>query len=84
MLVNKLAKQMKVLTLVLKIIPAVSVSASLYPSVAMPQPAIVYTSQTNFNAPAAAAVIVGNLRFTVTVLNSNQCAFCQLKGHQKL
>ena len=81
---NKLAKQMKTLTLALKIASAVSASASLYPSVAVHQSAVAYTSQMNFGASTAAAVAAGNLRSAVVALGSNQCAFCQLEGHQKL
>ena len=81
---NKLTKQMKTLTLILKIASAASASASSYPSVAVHQPAVAYTSQINFSVPAAAAAAVGNLRSAVTALSPNQCAFCQLEGHQKL
>ena len=42
-LMNKLTKQMKVLILTLKIASAALVSASLYPFVAVHQPAVVYT-----------------------------------------
>ena len=35
-------KQIKVLTLILKIVPSASVSASLYSSIAVPQPAVAY------------------------------------------
>ena len=63
---------MKALTLTLKI--ALTVSALLYSSVAVPQPAVVYILWIYFSAlPAAAAA-----------LRNNQCAFCWLKGHQKL
>ena len=68
---NKLMKQMKVLTLILKIVFTVSVSVLLYFSVAVPQPAVAYISQTNFSALAAAVMAVGNLRFTVAALDSN-------------
>ena len=84
MSVNKLMKQMKVLTLTLKIVSTVSASASLYPSVAMPQPAVAYSSQTNFNALVAAVAAAGNLRSAAVILSLNQCVFCQLEGHQKL
>ena len=82
--VNKLIKQMKTLILTLKIIFTVSASASLYLSVTVPQPAVVYTSQMNFSVSAAAAAAVRNLRSAVVALGPNQCAFCQLEGHQKL
>ena len=78
---NKLAKQMKILTLTLKIVFTVSTSALLYSFVAVPQPAVVYTPQINFSAPVAAAAAAGNLRFTVAALGPNQCAFCQLEGY---
>ena len=81
---NKLAKQMETLTLALKIASTVSASAPPYPSVAVPQPAVAYTSQMNFGAPAAAVAAAGNLRSAVAALGPNQCAFCQLEGHQKL
>ena len=84
MSVDKLIKQMKALTLTLKIAPTASVSASSYPSVAVPQPAVVYTPWMNFGALTAAAAAVGNLRSAVVALGLNQCAFCQLEGHQKL
>ena len=84
MSVNKLTKQMKALTLTLKIALTVSASASSYPPVTVPQPAIAYTPQMNFSAPATAAAAVGNLRSAVAALGPNQCAFCQLEGHQKL
>ena len=77
-------KQMKTLILILKIVSAVSASVSLYSFVAVPQPAVVYTSQINFDVSAAAVAAVGNLRSAVTALGSNQYAFCQLEGHQKL
>ena len=83
-LINKLMKQIKALTLTLKIASAVSASTSLYLFVAVHQPAVVYTSQTNFDALAAAAAAAGNLRSAVAALNPNQCAFCQLEGHWKL
>ena len=76
MLMDKLAKQMEMLTLTLKIAFIASALASLYPSVAVPQPAVMYTLQTNFNASAAAAAAVRNLRSAVIALNPNQCAFC--------
>ena len=82
--VNKLIKQMKVLTLILKIALTASASASSYPSVAVYQPAIVYTSWINFSTSTTAAAAVRNLRSTVTALGLNQCAFCQLNSHQKL
>ena len=82
--VDKLMKQMEVLTLALKIAPSASASASSYLSVAVPQPAVAYTPQTNFDAPAATVVAAGNLRSAVTALGLNQYAFCWLKGHQKL
>ena len=82
--VDKLAKQIKVLTLALKIALMTSAPAPPYPSVAVPQPAIVYTPQTNFDALVAAAAAVGNLRSAVAALGPNQCAFCWLEGHQKL
>ena len=75
---------MEVLTLTLKIALTALASVSLYLSIAVPQPAVVYTSQMNFDAPAAAVAAVGNLRFAVTALGPNQYAFCQLEGHQKL
>ena len=84
MLMNKLVKQIKVLTLTLKITLTVSISASLYSSVAVPQPAVVYTSQMNFSALAAAAAAAENLKSVVAALGSNQCAFCWLEGHWKL
>ena len=69
-------KQMKTLTLALKIAFMVSASAPLYPSVAVSQPAVAYILWINFDASAAAAAAVGNLRSAVIALGSNQCAFC--------
>ena len=80
-LVNKLTKQMKVLTLTLKIILTVLVSASSYFSVAVPQPAIAYILQTNFSASAAAVMAVRNLRSAAVALDPNQCAFYWLEGY---
>ena len=74
--INKLAKQMEALTLTLKITLSASALAPPYPSVTVPQPAIAYTSQTNFSAPAAAAVTVRNLRSAAAALSPNQYAFC--------
>ena len=82
--VDKLTKQMKALTLTLKITLTVSVSASSYSSVAVPQPAVVYTLWTNFSASAITAAAAGNLRSAAAALGPNQCAFCWLEGHQKL
>ena len=81
MSVNKLIKQMKALILALKITLMISASISSYPSVAVPQPAVVYISQMNFDAPAVAMVAAGNLKSAVTALGPNQCAFCWLEGH---
>ena len=72
--VDKLVKQMEALTLILKIAPTASAPAPPYPPITVPQPAIAYTSQTNFSALAAAAAALG----------PNQYAFCQLEGHWKL
>ena len=83
-LMNKLMKQMKALILTLKIVFTVSVSALLYPSVAVPQPAIAYIPQMNFSALMTAAAVVGNLRSAVAALGPNQCAFYWLEGHWKL
>ena len=84
MLMDKLVKQMEALTLALKIALTASASAPSYPPVAVPQPAIAYTSQTNFSASVAAAAAAGNLRSAVAALGPNQCAFCWLEGHWKL
>ena len=85
MSVDKLIKQMEALTLALKIALTVSASALLYPSVTVPQPAVAYTLQMNFNAlVTAAAAAAENLRSAVTALGLNQCAFCWLEGHWKL
>ena len=75
---------MEALTLTLKIALTASASASLYSSVAVPQPAVVYILWMNFNVLTAAAATVRNLRSAVTILSSNQCAFCQLEDYQKL
>ena len=83
MSVDKLMKQMKVLILALKITLMISASAPSYSSVAVSQSAVAYTSQMNFSALAAAVAAVGNFRSAVTVLGSNQCAFCWLEGYQK-
>ena len=82
--VDKLINQMKALTLALKIAPMISASAPSYPPVVVSQPAVVYTSWMNFGALAAAAAAAGNLKSAVIALGPNQCAFCQLEGHQKL
>ena len=82
--VNKLMKQMKVLILILKIVLTASALASLYPLVAVPQPAIVYTLQMNFSALTAAVTAVRNLKSAVAALGPNQCAFCWLEGYWKL
>ena len=78
---NKLMKQMEALILTLKIVLIISVSVLSYSSVAVPQPAVAYTSWINFNALMAAVAAVGNLRSAVAALGPNQCAFCQLEGH---
>ena len=72
---------MKMLILILKIILTISISILLYSFVAVPQPAIAYISQINLSVLTTAAAVVRNLKSAVTVLNSNQCAFCQLKSH---
>ena len=71
MSVDKLTKQIETLILALKIAPTASASASSYPSVAVPQPAVAYTPWMNFSAPAAAAAAVGNLRSAAAVLGPN-------------
>ena len=75
---------MKTLTLTLKIAFMISASASPYPFIAVPQPAVAYILQINFNALTAVVVAVGNLKSAVAALGPNQCVFYQLEGHQKL
>ena len=84
MLMNKLMKQMEALILALKIAFIISVLASSYSSVAVPQPAVAYTLWMNFGALVTAVVAAGNLRSAVVTLGPNQCVFCWLEGHQKL
>ena len=40
--------------------------------------------QMDFSTSAAAAAAAGNPKSAAAVLGPNQCAFCQLEGHQKL